>query len=88
MDWGGIITNGLQAEDQHWIEAGRHEGNILDQARALLSKVLEYDCVDDRGRDQGQALARLFGLGRFLTWPAKGRALEGQWRVLQVVWKP
>ena len=38
MDWGGIITNGLQAEDQEWIESGRHEGNILDQARALLSK--------------------------------------------------
>ena len=70
-DWGSLITNGLQAEDQLWTEGGRLGGDVLAQARAVMSRdaILEYDCVDDRGRDQGQALVRL------LDWEDFSRGL-------------
>ena len=62
-DWGSLITNGLQG--------GRLGGDVLAQARAVMSRdaILEYDCVDDRGRDQGQAWVRL------LDWEDFSRGL-------------
>ena len=60
-DWGRIITNGLQAEDQQWVDAKAHPSDVLAHARAVMSRddIMEYECMDDRGRAQGTALVRL-----------------------------
>jgi hypothetical protein len=60
-DWGGLITNWLQPDDQLWTEGKTFPGDVLGQARAIMSKgaILEYECVDNRGREQGLALVRL-----------------------------
>ena len=77
-DWGRIITNGLQAEDQQWVDAKAHPGDVLAHARAVMSKdgIMEYECMDDRGRAQGTALVRLLdwedhaqGILRAELWP-------------------
>ena len=60
-DWGGLITNGLQAEDQLWVESKNWRGSIMEYARRVMSKdaILEYECYDSRGRPQGNAVVRL-----------------------------
>ena len=60
-DWGGLITNWLQPDDQLWTEGKAFPGDVLGQARAIMSMgaILEYECVDNRGREQGLALVRL-----------------------------
>eukprot|EP00435_Cladocopium_sp_Y103_P034714 s218_g9.t1 len=70
-DWSGLITNGLQAEDQVWVEGKNFRGNVLEHAQSIMTKdaIAEYECVDNAGRDQGRAVIRL------LDWEDVGRGL-------------
>eukprot|EP00435_Cladocopium_sp_Y103_P047964 s1615_g14.t1 len=60
-EWTSLVTNGLQAEDMLWVEAGTHKGDLLGYARGILNQgsLVEYECHDTRGKPQGKAVIRL-----------------------------
>ena len=62
-DWNMALHHGLDAGDLEWIDTLVGPLNAESYAHDLLAngRYLEYDCYDDRGRNQGRAILKVIG---------------------------
>ena len=62
-DWNMALHHGLEAGDLEWVDTVKGPLNAESYAEDFMASgsYLEYDCYDDRGRDQGRAVLKILG---------------------------
>ena len=62
-DWNLALHHGLEADDLEWVDTLKGPLNAESYADDLMAsgRYLEYECYDDRGREQGRAILKILG---------------------------